>query len=84
MKKKILEITKTLFSISLILAILGGGIIFLMFIIALIVGGSRGEYIAVTASDLIMPYFIKLAALAVLSGLLSIYIDGKHTLTLKE
>lgn len=84
MKKKILEIIKSLFSISLILAILGGGVIFLMFIIALIIGGSQGEYIAVNASDLIMPYFIKLAALAVLSGLLSIYIDGKHSLTLKE
>lgn len=84
MKAKTKQITKSVFSISIILAILGGGVIFCIFMIALIIGGVLGELLAINASKVIMPYFIRVASIAVLFGLISFYITGKHTLSLEE
>lgn len=84
MKENINKFLETIFSIFLIIAILGGGIIFLMFIGALIIGGGTGEVLATKASKEIMPYFIRSASIAITAGLLSFYISGDHTLSLKE
>lgn len=84
MKIKFQKIIDSIFSVSLVTAILGGGIIFLMFLMALIIGGASGEALATNASKVIMPYFIRIASLAVLCGLISIYISGKHPLSLNE
>ena len=84
MKAKLQKIVDSIFSVCLITAILGGGIIFVMFVIALIMGGSSGEALASNASKVIMPYFIRIASLSVLCGLISIYISGKHPLSLEE
>lgn len=84
MKNKIENLLETVFSISLMIAIFGGGIVFLMFIAALIIGGDSGGSLAVNASKSIMPYFIRLAAIAVLSGLIKIYIRGEHELSLQD
>lgn len=84
MKIKIQKIVDSIFSISLIIAILGGGVIFAMFIIALIIGGPSGEAMATSASKVVMPYFIRIASLSVLCGLISMYATGKHPLSLNE
>ena len=84
MKKKLEKSMESIFSITLMVAILGGGVIFCMFIIALIMGGASGESLATSASKVVMPYFIRLASIAVLSGLISFYTKGKHTLSLNE
>ncbi|HLS52340.1 MAG TPA: hypothetical protein VK031_00065 [Tissierellaceae bacterium] len=84
MRKQIQKIVESIFSLSLIIAILGGGVIFCMFIIGIIIGGSTGESLAVSASKVVMPYFIRSAAIAVLCGLISFYTTGKHTLSLDE
>lgn len=84
MKEKFGKIIESIFSITLMIAIIGGGVIFCMFIIALIMGGTSGESLATNASKVVMPYFIRLASIAVLCGLISFYIKGKHTLSLNE
>ncbi len=84
MKENLNRIIEGIFSISIIIAILGGGIIFCMFVLGLIVGGARGELLAVKASKEVMPYFIRSAAVAVLCGLASFYLTGKHSLSLDE
>lgn len=84
MKAKLQKIIEALFSISLIIAILGGGIVFCMFIVAIIMGGASGEAMATSASKVIMPYFIRSASIAVLCGLISFYATGKHALSLEE
>lgn len=84
MKKTIKEIIKSTFSISIIIAILGGGIIFCMFMVAIIVGGECGELLAKSASKEIMPYFIRAASVAIISGLIPLYITGEHVLSLRE
>lgn len=84
MKKKIENIVETVFSLSLIIAIIGGGIIFLMFVAALIMGGTSGEMIAVSASETIMPFFIRSASISILSGIIYLYVSGEHALTMKD
>lgn len=84
MKKKIEDVVEAIFSLSLIIAIIGGGIIFLMFVLALIIGGTRGEIIAVSASGTVMPYFIRAASISILSGLIYIYLNNEHALTMKD
>lgn len=84
MRNKIKKALKEIFSLSLIISIFGGGVIFVMFVIAFIIGGTSGGNLSVMAAETIMPVFIRLAAIAIASGLASIYIDGKHTLSMKE
>jgi hypothetical protein len=84
MREKLEKSVRSIFSITLIIAILGGGVIFFMFIVALIMGGTLGESLATNASKIIMPYFIRFASISVLSGLVSFYITGEHTLSLNE
>lgn len=64
------------------IAVAGGALIFIMFMIALIVGGDAGSQLAVSAKGKYLPYFIKAAAIAVVSGLLVFYVGGSHTLSL--
>lgn len=82
MKNKLECILKNIFSLFIIVAILGGGLIFIMFLVALIVGGDLGSSIAVSAKDVIMPYFIRFASIGVLAGLILSYIIGEHGLSL--
>ena len=81
MKAKSHNIISTIFSLFIVIAIFGGGLVFAMFIIAIIIGGETGQQIAVTAKDIVMPYFIRSASIGVLAGLISFYISGKHSLS---
>lgn len=84
MKKNVDNILSSIFSILILIAVLGGGIIFIMFVFALIIGGSSGEVLAVNAKNIVMPIFIRTAALAILSGLISSYLVGNHSLSIDD
>lgn len=84
MRDSLQKLIESLFSIFLIIAIVGGGIIFLMFVAGIIVGGTTGNFLAVTAKDTMLPMFIRAAAIAVLLGLLQYYVIGEHALTMDE
>ncbi len=84
MKNNFENLLSSLFSFFILIAILGGGIIFLLFLVALLLGGETGANLAISTSTTIMPYFIKSATIAVLAGLVSMYARGMHTLTLQR
>jgi len=84
MKEKINDFLKSIFSIFTLIAIAGGGIIFLIFVIALIIGGDTATTLSVNASKKYMPYFIKSAAIGVMAGLAFFYTSKSHTLSLNE
>ena len=84
MKNKLANIIESLFSIFVIAAILGGGIVFIMFVIGIIVGGEAGNSLAVNARSVIMPMFIRAAAIAVMLGLFHHYVIGEHALTMDD
>lgn len=82
MRNKIEELLKEIFSVCIIIAIFGGGVIFLMFMLALIVGGEYGANMALAAKDLVMPILIITASLGILAGLLYSYSRKSHGLSL--
>lgn len=84
MKENIQRFLRNIFSITLMIAIFGGGVIFIMFVVSLIIGGTSGESLALSAANYIMPVFIRLASIAVLSGLVWIYLKGRHSLSMED
>lgn len=59
-----------------------GFAVFLMFCLALIIGGEGGAAVA-TAAGTIMGWGIRIAAIAILIGLISVYLKKDHTLNIK-
>ena len=84
MREKIQKITRSLFSLIIILAIAGGGVVFIMFILGIIIGGSTGNSLALSARNTVMPLFIRSAAIGVLMGLINYYASGNHALTMDD
>jgi hypothetical protein len=83
-KIKLEHILKSIFSIFVFVAIVGSAITFVIFLAAFIIGGEGGEKLAVDASKLYLPYFIRAATIAVASGLLMFYTTGDHALSIKK
>lgn len=83
-KQSIENILRSIFSICIMISLAGGAIAFVIFIIAITIGGDMGSQLAINTKDIYIPYFIKAATIAVISGLIVFYISGSHTLSLKE
>lgn len=60
-----------------------GFIVSLMFILALILGGSAGESLALLSKE-VMTWGIRLASISVLIGVVYIYISKEHSLTINS
>ena len=75
---------QSLFSVTTMFAVAGGFIVFVIFFIAIIIGGATGEAMAVFARSELMPYFIKSASIASIAGLVFMYATKDHALTMKE
>ena len=84
MKDKSINILNSIFSIFILLSIIGGGLVFLLFMVAILIGGEMGAFLSIIASKTIMPYFIKAAAIGILAGLIILYTSGKHYLYLGD
>lgn len=79
MRKKIEKFGRTLFSVGIIVALGGSGIVFLTLLISVVLGN---QDLAVFARYDLMPWFIRSAAIGLVGGLISIYASGKHHLTI--
>lgn len=84
MREKLEDILKSVFSIAGIIAIAGGAVVFIMLVFAVIIGGEAGGSLAVKSKNIIMPYFIKSATIAAMSGLIIFYIKKEHTLSIEN
>jgi hypothetical protein len=82
-RNKLENILRSIFSVFIMIAIAGGAVIFVLFIAAIIIGGAAGEALAVNISKIYLPYFIRSASIAVISGLLMFYVGNCHTLSLE-
>lgn len=78
------KVINYLFSIFISLAIFGGGVVFLMFVIALVFGGEVGNSLALMVKNETMPLFIRFASIGTLAGLIVSYINNNHELTIEE
>lgn len=82
--KSLHDLAENIFSITLFIALLGGGIIAFLFLAAIIMGGVAGESLAVMTKADILPWFIRLATVSLVAGLVQIYTSGNHALTMEN
>lgn len=84
MREKTSKIGESVFSLFIILSLLGGAVVFFSFVISIIIGGEAGQNLAVMTKSEIMPVFIIFATIAMAGGLIQSYSDDEHSLTLKD
>lgn len=84
MRENISKFSESVFSIFTLLAVVGGGVVFVMFVLGILIGGETGTSLAVNAKSTVMPMFIRFAAVAVLAGLINYYSTGDHALTMDD
>lgn len=82
--KKISSVLKTIFGYGIMLSLFAGGLTFFGYVAALIIGGETAAAICDFIYNTFVPKFVYLTSVLVLLGLLTMYLDGKHTLTAKK
>ena len=84
MRTKLFEILKKTYGIMMTVSFFAGGLPVIPFIIALIVGGSTGEAIAVFLYKQYYPWVIILGSLAIVVGLIAMYLGKLEGLSVKS
>jgi hypothetical protein len=84
MRDQAFKFFNNVFGVFVSIAVLGGVLVFILFVIGMIMGGEAGGSLMYMAYDSLSPYFIKAATIAILAGLVLFYISGEHALSLKE
>ena len=83
--KKVSEILDKIFGWMIMICLLAGGLAFFAFLISLIMGGgeaSAAEAIATFIKGKYFPVVIRLSAITILLGLISMYFKGESFLSL--
>ena len=84
MRKKIYDTLNKLYGLVMTVAFFGGIIPLIPFVIAIIIGGTTGEKIAVFLSENVYPVIIVLASIAVLIGWIAMYVGKEESVSVKE
>ena len=84
MREKLYNICKQLYTVMMYIAFFGGVLPLIPFIVAIIAGGTTGEAISVFLIDKYYPWVIALASIAVLFGLIGMYIGKQQALSAKS
>lgn len=84
MRAKLFEILKKTYGIMMTVSFFAGGLPVIPFIIALIVGGGTGEAIAVFLYKQYYPWVIILGSLAIVIGLIAMYLGKLEGLSVKS
>lgn len=82
-KSNSIDVLKSVFSVGIMVALLGGVVTFALLLTALLIGGPVGQKLAISTTKVYLPYFINAAAVGIMSGLLVLYITAKHELSLE-
>jgi len=81
MKESMRAFTGSVFGILVFVSVGIGAVAFIMFALALVIGGETGTAWSLTAKKII-DYSIQVASVGVLFGLINIYLGKEHYLTL--
>ena len=87
MREKIYNVFKKLYGITMTVAFFGGVLPLIPFLIALIIGGGKGgtgEAISTWLYKQYYPWIIALASIAVIIGLIAMYIGKQEGLSAKS
>ena len=84
MREKLFKVLNKLYGITMSVAFFGGFVPLIPFIIAIIIGGSTGEAISVFLYKQYYPWVIALASLAIVIGLIAMYVGKLEGLSVKK
>ena len=84
MREKLFNALKKMYGIMMSVSFFAGGLPLIPFIIALIIGGNIGEAISVFLVDKYYPWVIILGSLAIVIGLVAMYIGKLEGLSVKN
>lgn len=84
MREKIYKFLNKAYGILMSISFFAGGLPLVPFIIALIVGGKTGEKISVFLIDEYYPWVIILGSIAVVIGLIAMYVGKLEGLSVKS
>jgi hypothetical protein len=82
-KKNISSILENIFSIIILISIIGSGFIFLLFLVSIIIGGEIGNAISLWIKNDFLNLLIRLTTIGVMGGFIKMYITKEHELTMK-
>lgn len=84
MRKKIFAILNKIYGVMMTVSFFGGCLPLIPFIVALCIGGETGENIAVFLKDQYYPWVIVIGCIAILIGLIAMYIGKLEGLSVKK
>jgi hypothetical protein len=84
MRKKIFAILNKIYGVMMTVSFFGGCLPLIPFIVALCIGGETGENIAVFLKDQYYPWVIVIGCVAILIGLIAMYIGKLEGLSVKK
>ncbi len=82
--KKICDIINKIYGILMFSSFFGGFLPLIPFIIAIIIGGSTGEAISIFLYNQYYPWVIALASIAIIVGLIGMYLGKQQALSVKK
>ena len=83
MRERIYMILNRIYGVTMFVAFFGGVLPLIPFVAAIAIGGEGGERISIFLYNTYYPCVISLASLAVMIGLISMYIGKKSDLSTK-
>ena len=84
MREKVYYVLKKIYGITMSIAFWGGILPLIPFIIAICIGGTTGEAIALFLYKQYYPWIIALASIAVIIGLIGLYVGKIEALSTKS
>ena len=84
MREKIFKVANAIYGVLMTVSFFGGVLPLIPFIIALIVGGNTGEAIALFLYNDYYPWVILAGSIAVVVGLIAMYIGKLEGLSIKK
>lgn len=82
MRKQSENILGIIFDLGGIIAVIGALVVFGVLICGIILGGKPGAEVMVYTQKMMAPFLMKIMTIAVFTGLVSLYIKGKHEMNL--
>lgn len=84
MRKKIFKVLNKIYGILMTVSFFGGVLPLFPFIFSMIVGGELGETISVFLSKQYYPWVIIIGSIAIVAGLLAMYVGKLESLSIKS
>lgn len=84
MREKICRVLRIIYGIAMSVSFFGGVLPVIPFLVALMIGGETGESIAVFLKTQYYPWVIVIGSVAIIVGLISMYIGKVQGLSIKN